>query len=98
MNKVYYRESGAGFSTKGLTFVPGKTHHLVHKTDKDEDAIFEMLNINFPEGFPVKIWNTPGVGHTSMSVGDVVVKTDGTVLVCANCGWDELKETDGVWS
>ena len=98
MNKIYYRESGAGFSTEGMTFIPEETHFLVARSEKNEDEIFHDYNMNITDIFAELIMNNPYVGHTSMSVGDVVVKADGTVLVCANCGWDELKEKDGVWS
>ena len=94
MNKLYYRSKhtppGKMFSTEGLVFEPGVTHFLVSENEMDENGMYIYFN-NAPEEFAQAIRNNPNVGHTSMSISDVVVKRDGKVLACAEEGWKELK-------
>lgn len=59
-----------------------------------------VLKIDMPEGtLPDKIYNMyqdrplylpPGIHHTSMSAGDIVILGE-TVCVCCYCGWYRIK-------
>ena len=106
-HKVYYQLStektaGSLYSDK-ITFTPNVTHVQVGMVSADWglDDIFNYFNWmtgnregNCPKEFTAKLQATEGLHHSSMSVGDVVVQSNGHVFVCASIGWRELVKSN----
>ena len=98
IKKVYYRLSKPeipAFTTEGLEVIPNVTHvHVAtYNGDAPNDHIFEELNINIQKAFADRVKVTPDLQHTSMSVGDAILKIDGInekMVVCDDIGWKEL--------
>lgn len=69
-----------------------QTHvHLVTIHQPDKEAIFMALQGHHwsPNGEARPHLLAAGLGHTSMSTGDILVQ-DGRFLVCVAIGWEEL--------
>jgi hypothetical protein len=94
--KVYYKLSKESEDrTAPFVFTPNITHVQVAMcpSDWDNHQIFEYFNIGeglTSSGAQAKIRSTPDLHHTSMSVGDVLMREDDKCYLCENLGWREL--------
>lgn len=67
----------------------------IHSEEAVADTLFQILNMDSnPLGTPEKqeMIKSLGLSHTSMSIGDMVEFPNGKKLVCANEGWEEMRE------
>ena len=80
-------------------FIPNVTHVQVAEVGEEFtlDDIFNYFNWmgngqegNCPSAFSERVKATEDLHHSSMSVGDVVVQSNGKVVACDNIGWSEL--------
>lgn len=91
------------FGTPRLTVAALQTSH-VHLCEIEaaslDDAFWQMQGENWsPHGEARELLQSLGLGHTSMSVGDVLQDEEGTYWECLNQGWcalaDDAQGDDG---
>ncbi len=94
--KVYYWKDVKYLTQKTFDDVNPTTEefkrdytHVATLVNHDQEAIFEIMNIN-PEAhrLPTITWRE--VGHTSMSVGDIIIFNDEVAAICADIGFDTI--------
>lgn len=61
----------------------------IRDQDQDRGLIFHNMQgeVWSPKGEARELIESLGLGHTSMSVGDVLRYADGTIFVALNVGW-----------
>lgn len=90
------------------TATPGITHSLVLELDPTDagdlvtpDDLFQAANGYDDSELGREIWEhvretvaeSDNLGHTSMSVGDVVELPDGRAFLCDRIGWKEITDS-----
>lgn len=96
---VFYRSLDADrekWNVKPLTLVEMfQNYRLVSvgiQAEDLEDLFYKMNMTDWNHGHEVRDVQGGGrVGHTSMSVGDIVVDSLGKMWVCAEFGWQEFE-------
>ena len=83
--------SGIGIKTLASeAFDDGHYTHVANITANDLEHVFHISNLCIEE-------NIERLGQkSSLSVGDIIVDGNGIVWVCANFGFEEIKELDSV--
>jgi hypothetical protein len=100
MKPDFFREGTGGFEwleKQGLLPSIGtlhKTHIQVTATDaKDPDELYQKMQgeVWSPNGEAREVLQKLGIGHTSMTTGDIAVcEDDGKVWFCDRAGWIRL--------